>query len=112
MDYYENKQPGSRLHTVCIGFQYGEFKGKIAYKVGGNRRGIALLEFDPDVMDSKNISRFVENDCEFAFNEETESFSLSLTDTEGSVAVFADLDGVDVGCMVVSAEIIDCQKGH
>lgn len=58
-------------HTIRVTFMAGRYAGHIAFNIGGNCRGAALLNtdfLDEDTQD--DIDRYVENDCSFQFHDD------------------------------------------
>ena len=73
-------------HTVRITFMVDEYEGHIAFNIGGNCRGAALLNtdfLDTDTQD--DIDRYIENDCSFCCHEDSGDgyFFAVLTDSNG-----------------------------
>ena len=99
-----------RVHTVRVTFQYQEYKGHIAYEMGGNCRGLNILTtLDFYSMSSDEIDMLVENDCNFKLDCEYEVFQMILKDKEGNTCEFDDLSDTDIENYVVAIEIIDCK---
>ncbi|WP_291568588.1 DUF5406 family protein [Clostridium sp. UBA2485] len=99
----------NREHVIRITFQSEEYKGHIAYKVQGNCQGINVMDFDVDYIDEDDISRFIENDCNFRLNDDCETFSMTLTDLEGNECLFEYEESNDIGNKIVAIEIVDCK---
>lgn len=58
-------------HTVRITFMVDEYAGHIAFNIGGNCRGAALLNTDfLDEDTQEDIDRYIENDCDFRFHDD------------------------------------------
>jgi len=109
MKCYENRDNfRERVHTIQVTFQSGEYKGRIAYKIGGNVFGIDLLGFDLETLDEDIIKNLVVNDCDFSFDYENEVFSLELKNESGD-SLLCEEDDYSLGNMVVALEIIDCK---
>ena len=109
MKKYENHDNyRERVHTIQVTFQSGEYKGRIAYEVGGNCFGLDLLEFSPETIDQDDIDRLVTNDCNFSYDEDFGRFTLRLKD-ENDNTLFCEEDNSGLECMVVALEIIDCK---
>jgi hypothetical protein len=109
MKNYDNSDNyRKRTHTVRITLQSGEFKGHIAYKVGGNCLGLELLEWLPEEVEQEDIDIYVENDCEFKLIEDGALFSIKLKDDDGAVYVI-EPDDDDIRSLIVGIKIIDCE---
>ncbi|MEY8001565.1 DUF5406 family protein [Clostridium sp. Mt-5] len=112
MKYYNNTDNfRKRTHTVRVTFQFEDYKGHIAYKMGGNCMGLDILNtFDPDCIDQDDIEGLVENDCNFAYNEDMNLFSLTLNNDKGETVEFEEDEASDISAKVVTIEIIDCKE--
>lgn len=117
-----------RVHTVRITFQSDEYKGHIAYKVGGNCKGAEILEWYPECVNQEDVDRYVENDCEFKLIDDGAYFSLKLKSDAGEFHTIETTEGASVDIKlkdgdslilecaddeikeyVVCLEIIDCE---
>ena len=101
---YDPKMARSAVHTVRVTFMMWGYAGHIAYEIGGTCRGADLL--DCNFLESDNaddIGRYVENDCNFTFDEEDECYKATLTNANGETL---DVDGGDESFrnMVVAIE--------
>lgn len=94
------------VHKVRITLQQWEYKGHIVYEVGGNCKGLSILNTADFETDSYTNSR-AENDCNLSFDEDYETFSLELKDDEGDILEIR-ADGKEMNDMIVSIEILDC----
>lgn len=73
------------VHTVRITFMQWGYVGHIAYEIGGNCCGSALLNANfADTDTDEDIARYVENDCRFAWNNAHEMYTMTLHDTDGN----------------------------
>lgn len=99
----------SRVHTVRVTFQYQEYKGHIAYEIGGNCRGLNVMDLDFDCWDMDDIARLKENDCCFRWDDEYKIWKLVLKDDSGNKCEMHDIDEYEIGDYVVAIEIIDCR---
>jgi len=82
---YDPNMARSAVHTVRVTFMMWGYAGHIAYEIGGNCRGADLL--DCNFLESDNaddIGRYVENDCNFAFHEDEEQLTATLTAPDGN----------------------------
>ncbi|BDR67001.1 hypothetical protein K144312032_12290 [Clostridium tetani] len=98
-----------RIHTIRITFQYQEFKGHIAYEMGGNCRGLNVMDVDFDCMDADDINNLKENDCRFNWNDEYQVYELILKDKEGNICEMFEIEENEISDYVVSIEIVDCR---
>lgn len=98
-----------RVHTIRVTFQLEDYKGYIAYEMGGNCQGFEVMDFDISTIDQNDINRFVENNCKFKFNEEYELFSLELRDRKGNPCIMESETESDINNMIVAIQIIDCR---
>jgi hypothetical protein len=108
MKYYDNRDNfHERTHTIRVTLQSGEYKGHIAYKVGGNCFGSTFLEWNPECDTQEDINGYVENDCNFRVDEECDIFLFTLTNEKGDKCDF-ECDERELEENVVAIEIIDC----
>jgi hypothetical protein len=107
-DYDISDNYRKRVHTVRITLQVREYKGHIAYKVGGNCRGLEVMEWLPECVEQDDIDKYVENDCEFKLIEDGALFSMKLKDDDGGFCTVEADDDELMEC-VVAVEIIDCE---
>lgn len=98
-----------RVHTVRVTFQWLEYKGHIAYEIGGNCCGLDVMDLDFDCWDNGDIRRLVENDCLFRWNDDYEVWQVDLTDKEGNVCECHDIEPREINRYVVAIEIIKCR---
>lgn len=98
-----------RIHTIRVTFQWQQYKGHIAYEVGGNCRGLNVMDVDFDCMDASDIANLKENDCNFGWNEDYETWNLLLKDDEGEECAIQDIEENEISDYVVGLEIIDCR---
>lgn len=98
-----------RTHTVRVTLQWKEYKGHISYDVGGNCRGLNVMDLDFDCIGEDEINMLIENDCDFRWNEEYEVFQMSLKDEKGNTCEFNDIEINEMADYVVAIEIVDCR---
>lgn len=94
-------------HVIRVTFMMWKYVGHIAYKIGGNCMGGSLLESDFLENETQdNIKHYVENDCNFRFDDEEEIFYATLKDEDGNEL---DVEGDDIEFrnMIVNIEIAD-----
>ncbi len=101
--YDPNIQYG--IHTIEITLQLWEYVGHITRKIGGNCKGIDVLDFDFECEDGDCL----DSDCNLKFNEEYNYFSATLKDSEGNTMEVEE-SVHDFNKMIVKVEIIDFQK--
>lgn len=91
-------------HTVKITLQFQDFIGHIITQIGGNCHGKTVLDFDFECEDEFDTD-FVKNDCNLKYDEEYDSFHLTLKNNKGeALAMNATSD--ELNNMIVGAEII------
>lgn len=100
------------IHIVRVTFMCGDYSGHIAYRIGGNCRGLLVLNtLDLDMIDSDDVSKFVENDCSFNADEAySDWFSMELHNGDSHIR----LDGLsadDLSDYIVKIEIVGYKKG-
>lgn len=110
----EKYSPGHHnKHTLRLTFNYGGYVGHVAFCVGGNCKGVSVLETPLDFLedcDEDYMDTLIENDCNLTlYTNECDEwwFSLELHSGE-EVCVFDDLDADDISEFVVAVEIVDC----
>jgi hypothetical protein len=91
-------------HIIRVTFMQWDYVGHISYKMGGNCRGMDLLDGAFLECDNQeDIDRYVENDCAYAYDEDANMFSAILHNAVGDeLEVESD---TDFGEMVVAIEI-------
>lgn len=99
------------VHIVRVTFMYGSYSGHIAYKIGGNCKGLLILNtFDLDMIDDDDVSKFVENDCSFSVDDNySDWFSMELHDGDRHIC----LDGLSAGDLsdyIVKIEIVGYEQ--
>jgi len=107
MKTYEAKGDTDRgVHTISVIFQNGEYKGNIAYDIGGNCYGLDLLDFDIDTLDTDMIESLCINDCRLSWDEENDLYTVELKNENGNTLLCDQLEDIDLAKMVVAIEII------
>ena len=106
---YDPNIPG--MHTVRFTLMQWDYIGHIAFKVGGNCKGAGVLfnEFY-EHHTQFNIDKYVENDCEFSYDEDQEVYTALLTNSEGETLLIDDWDENDLRDSIVCAEIVNLVK--
>ena len=56
--------------------------------------------------DESDISRYSENDCKFAYDEENDLYSCTLKDDDGNELIDDQMDSEDVKDKIVAIEIV------
>lgn len=92
------------VHTVKIKLQKWEYKGHIIRRVGGNCKGLSLLDFD-----FYCECDFPDNDCQLEYHEDRDCFSCILKDEDGN-PLKCDGDAEEMNDMIVGIEIIDFRE--
>lgn len=109
MKFYDNCDNfRKRIHTVRVTFQTQNYIGHIAYKMGGNCKGLDIMGFDPGSLNQDDIDVFTENDCSLSFNENNELFEITLI-SPGGGTLFCEREDEDFKDLIVAIEIIDCK---
>lgn len=99
----------SIVHTIRVTFQWQQYKGHIVYEIGGNCRGLNVMDLDFDCWDMDNIIGLKENDCYFNWNEDYEVWELILKDDNGNECEMDSIEPDEINDYVVAIEIIDCR---
>lgn len=92
-------------HTVKVTFQASEYKGYVTYQIGGNTKGFAVLNSDPEDL------------CEHVFKEnpvnlkplDDDWYSMTLTNKNGDILLLED-EWESIGNHIIGVEIIDFEK--
>ena len=112
IDYYDTDR-NTGNHTIRVTFMEFEYKGHIAFVVGGNVKGADLLNVDfLGYCDEDDIAAFAENDCQLELNHSDENncyFTAVLKDEFGnSWDVEEDFNGMKN--LIVGLEVIAFEK--
>lgn len=94
-------------HTIRVTFMAGRYAGHIAFDVGGNCRGAALLNTDfLDEDTQEDIDRYVENDCGFQYHDNGGEgcFTAVLADAKGNI-LLVEGSSEELKDMIVRMEI-------
>lgn len=92
-------------HTVKITLQFQDFIGHIIAKIGGNCHGKTVLDFDFECEDEFDTD-FVKNDCNLKYDEEYDSFQLTLKNDKGEKLAL-EMSDDELNNMIVGLEIVD-----
>lgn len=96
------------VHTIRVTFMQLDYIGHIAFEIDGDCKGAALLNSDFLIdLDEENIERFVENDCDFAIDDQI--FSVNLKNGNGDILAIKDCEE-EIDSMIVGLEIVDFVK--
>ncbi|HIB1899805.1 TPA: DUF5406 family protein [Enterococcus faecium] len=108
MEYYDALNYSTGTHTCKITFQQGEYKGTVLRKIGGNTKGMSILEnSSPENFEESGIASFLENEVNLTYSESTELYSLCLANNEGDQLFIEQIENKELCNMVVAVEIID-----
>lgn len=99
----------NRVHTVRVTFQFLQYKGHVSYEIGGNCRGLNVMDVDFECWDNCDIENLKENDCNLNFYEEYEMWEMTLKDEAGETCSLDEIDANELSDYVVAVEIIDCK---
>lgn len=102
----------NRIHTIRVTFQWQEYKGHIAYEMGGNCRGLNVMDLDFDCWDMYDIAGLKENDCYSKLDEDYEVWQLVLKDDNGNECEMNDISQNEINDYVVAIEIINCRLSN
>ena len=103
--YY--KPEGYGTHIVRVTFMMEDYVGHVAFPVGGNCKGEALLNAGFLEEDTQPIIEcYKENDCEFKFHEDNECYSAFLKNPAGET-IEVEAEACDMYDMIVGIEIVD-----
>lgn len=96
-------------HIVRVTFNKGGAIGHISIKYGGNCRGLDILNNVTDFIetcDEDDIVNLVENDCEFAYNADEDTFNVALNDKNGRTILPSATEDI-IKELIVAIEITD-----
>lgn len=100
------------IHALRITFNKDGYTGHIALKVGGNCKGIAVIEVALSFIndcDTSDIKHLKENDCEFSMYDDEEPYFKMVLKGKDEEMTICGLDSSEVEKMVVAVEIVDCE---
>lgn len=91
-------------HVVRVTFMQYNYVGHVAFRIGGNCKGVDLLNADFLDDDTQEvINSYEENDCKFSFDEEYEIFTATLVNNNGDT-LEVDGHGEEFKDMIVGIE--------
>lgn len=96
-------------HKIKVTFQDDEYKGHIVYKLGGNYRGREALDFDVALLDVVDIEYLEENTANLKL-EGDYYFSLQLSNGQGDICSYGDIDSKELNKMIVCIEIVEFKE--
>lgn len=98
------------IHTVRITLMQRNYVGHISRMIKSNGKGAFLLTADFFDFDAQeDIDRYVENDCEFSYDENYDVYRAVLTNPNGEV-LEVEGNAYEMKDMVVSIEFIDVME--
>ncbi|WP_294856411.1 DUF5406 family protein [uncultured Oscillibacter sp.] len=104
LNNYDPNMTRNAVHTVRVTFMQWGYVGHVAYEIGGNCQGADLLNCNfLETDDADDIGRYPENDCNFAFHEDEEQLTATLTAPDGNT-LDVEGDGEEFKNMVVAIE--------
>ncbi|MFR1104832.1 MAG: DUF5406 family protein [Acutalibacteraceae bacterium] len=75
---------GNNEHTIRITFMVDDYVGHVAFVMGGNCRGSALLKADFLEFDTQeDIDLYTENDCACTYHPDDDMYSAILKNSDG-----------------------------
>ena len=95
--------------TVRVTLQCGPYKGYISFAVIGNQFGKNVLAFYPDQLTPRDISAFVENECNMKVDPTRRILPFDLKSEELNSTQHYEIPYMDarIDNMVVAVEIIE-----
>lgn len=96
-----NLNAGMGTHTIKVSFQASNHKGYVTYQVGGNMKGLNLLNIDVDSLYHHN---YKDNQAELT-DLEDDWFSMSLFNDDGD-SIFIEEEWDYIERYIVGIEII------
>lgn len=95
------------IHVIRVTFMMWKYVGHIAYKIDVNCMGGILLESNfLECETQDDIKRYVENDCNFRFDEDEWTFHATLKDEDGN-ELNVEGNEIEFRDMIVGIEIAD-----
>ena len=96
LKYYDPNFRG--VHVVRATFMAWDYVGHVAWPIGGNCRGAAMLDTD-----------FLECDTQFSFDEESQTYSAILHREDGDTLEYSG-DEDEFKSILISMEICECRE--
>lgn len=97
-----NLNAGMGTHTIKVSFQTRNYKGYVTYQMGGNMKGLNLLNIDGDSLYHHN---YKDNQAKLESLDD-DWFSMSLVNADGEVLLIEE-EWDYIENYVVAIEIID-----
>lgn len=99
------------VHTIRITLMQYDYTGHIAYNISGNCKGASLLDARTlfECWGQDEIDNFVENDCEFGYDEDYEIFTAVLLNDKGETLEI-EADESEMQDMVVAVEFVKVEE--
>lgn len=94
------------IHKLKVTLQSYDFVGHIFTEIGGNCHGKNILDFDFEC-ETEFDGKYMSNDCDLKYDEDTDTFSTTLTNNKGEKLVLEYLSDEEMHEMIVGLEIID-----
>ena len=106
---------GENDHKIRISFNKDGYRGSIVTLVGGNCRGISVIEAGMDFIEDcseEDVERLVSNDCAFniRLNEDEDifTFDIALYNDDGKKLALEDVDEDAIRDIITGVEIEEC----
>lgn len=102
----------SGTHIVRITFMRYEYIGHIAFEIGGNCKGSNIISSGIDLLEcfDPETDRLVENDCQFAYDEDEDMFSLTLISPITGDYLCGDFELDNINNSIVAIEIANYKE--
>lgn len=91
--------------------QDDEYKGWFELKIGGNCKGMGVLDFDATEMGDENYDEPKTDGMKIAWDFVYDCFNVILKNDEGDTCEY-DLSAAELDNMVVRLEIVDFEKSE
>lgn len=104
MKFYDTES-SMGIHEVKITFQDQSYKGHIIAQIGGNCKGLQVMDFDSYYWSSEAIDKFKENTCKLKFDDDCDCFTMELMNEDGDTCEY-ELDVDELRDYVVAIEIL------
>ena len=109
LKYYDPNFRG--VHVVRATFMAWDYVGHVAWPIGGNCRGAAMLNTDFLECDTQeDIDRYVENDCQFSFDEESRDLLRRPSRRDDGDTLEYSGDEDEFKSILISMEICECRE--
>lgn len=105
MQCYDGLNHSSGIHKIKVNLQNNTYQGSFTYTVGGNCKGMNILDFDLDVL-ADSINHIKTENCSIQLLN-NDFWSVVLTDTATKDTCHYELDDDEFYHLVVGVEIVD-----